>query len=500
MSYIIRQKIRGRIYLYEVTATWDPVKKNSVQKRVYLGAEDANTKEPLPKKSHTPRTAFDYGNYHLFRSVADQIGLSRCLKNTMDDDDWENILNLAIFKLTANFNFSHYEHWCDVNLVRQALGSPDISRLLEKIEQHRIPFIKEWVKLHPEKEAVYFDLTSISTYSHLVDYAEWGYNRDKEPLPQINLGVVYAEQSQYPITYSFYSGSISDVKTLTNIVNFAQELGLIRIVFILDCGFYSQQNIEEMKENGLKFIIRMRPDLKIYEELISKFKPSSMQAFGLKKCSYYHKKVNIKIGKTKVAAHIYHDNNRYQDELNSFLNKLSEMEDLILAKCMPTAAEVETFLKDNNFKQYFNVMENGTVLRNQKEVDSHIKTLGKFILIAEDPLPEGKVILECYRKRDCSEKGFHGFKNSIGTNRLRTHSNNTTLGTIFISFISLILYSHAIKVLKNSKLNLPAVISSLNTFRAFKYTNNKLSLGELSKKNKQIFELFKIPIPAAPCY
>jgi transposase len=500
MAYTVRQKIKGKVYLYQVTATWDPIKKNSIQKRTYLGVEGSKSKEPLPKKTYAPKTSLDYGNYYLFKEVANTIGLSNCLEKTMPDDDWEDILNLAIFKLTSSFNFNNYEHWCELNLVKRTLISPDISRVLEKIEQHRIPFIKEWVKLYPEKKAAYFDLTSVSTYSHQIDYAEWGYNRDKELLPQVNLGIVYAEESQYPITYSFYSGSISDVKTLTNILEFSRELGIEQVIFILDCGFYSQKNIEEMQEKGVKFIIRMRPDLKIYDKLLQQFKLSLTQTFGLNKSSYYYKKVSIKIGKAKVAAHVYHDNGRYQDELNSFLNSLSEIEDLILSQDIKSAKVLESFLIEQKFKQYFTVMSDGNYVRNEKEINAHIKTFGKFILISDDPIPESKSILENYRKRDCSEKGFCGFKNSIGTHRLRTQTNNTTLGSIFISFIALILYSHASKCLKKSKLYFPAVVSSLNTLRVFKYNGNKLTLGEISKKNKNIFELFKIQIPASPCY
>jgi len=499
MSYIIRQKIKGRIYLYEVTATWDPIRKNSVQKRRYLGAEDKKTKSAKPKKSYAPKTALDYGNYYLFRSVAEKIGLSKCLKIAMPKEDWEDILNLAIFKLTSSFNFNNYENWCELNLVKNTLSSSDISRVLEKIEQYKIPLIKEWSKLNPEKKVVYFDLTSVSTYSH-IDYAEWGYNRDKESLPQINLGIIYAEESQYPITYSFYSGSISDVKTLANILQSTLELGIKQVIFILDCGFYSQNNLEEMRAKGFKFIVRMRPDLKMYKNLISQFTLSSAQTFGLNKSSYYYKKVAIKIGCADVTAHIYHDNSRYQDELNSFLNKLTEIEDLVISKKLISTKAIESILTEYGCSQFFTLNKNKKLSRNEKEMNSHISTLGKFILLTENHLIESKNILENYRKRDCSEKGFAGFKNSIGTSRLRTQNNNTTLGSIFISFISLILYSFAIKSLKNSKLYLPHVISSLNTLRVFKLNDNKFILGEISKKNKTIFNLFNVKVPTDPCY
>ena len=39
MAYTVRQKIKGRIYLYEVSSYWDKEKKQPRQKRKYLGPE-----------------------------------------------------------------------------------------------------------------------------------------------------------------------------------------------------------------------------------------------------------------------------------------------------------------------------------------------------------------------------------------------------------------------------------------------------------------------------
>ena len=40
MAYTVRQKIKDRIYLYEVESYWDKEKKQSRQKRKYLGPEE----------------------------------------------------------------------------------------------------------------------------------------------------------------------------------------------------------------------------------------------------------------------------------------------------------------------------------------------------------------------------------------------------------------------------------------------------------------------------
>ncbi|GAI85050.1 unnamed protein product, partial [marine sediment metagenome] len=40
------------------------------------------------------------------------------------------------------------------------------------------------------------DITSFSSYAKNLDFLEWGYNRDREKLPQINFGVIYGEPSE----------------------------------------------------------------------------------------------------------------------------------------------------------------------------------------------------------------------------------------------------------------------------------------------------------------
>ena len=44
MAYIIKQKIKGRLYEYKVEAYWDKEKKQSRQKRTYIGPVEPKNK------------------------------------------------------------------------------------------------------------------------------------------------------------------------------------------------------------------------------------------------------------------------------------------------------------------------------------------------------------------------------------------------------------------------------------------------------------------------
>ena len=93
------------------------------------------------------------------------------------------------------------------------------------------------VKRRKSDEYIAYDVTSISSYSKQISELEWGYNRDKEKLPQINMGMYYGESSRFPLYYRIYPGSISDkthLKYMTENQSFT-ESGKIR--YVMDRGF-----------------------------------------------------------------------------------------------------------------------------------------------------------------------------------------------------------------------------------------------------------------------
>ena len=52
-------------------------------------------------------------------------------------------------------------------------------------------FQHEVINLKKLNKGVFYDISSISSYSKKIEGVEWGYNRDKERLAQINIGMLY---------------------------------------------------------------------------------------------------------------------------------------------------------------------------------------------------------------------------------------------------------------------------------------------------------------------
>lgn len=75
----------------------------------------------------------------------------------------------------------------------------DVAGLLDEITRSEIlTFLISWIKRFPREERMSLDITSISSYSRQIPEVTWGYNRDNEDLPQINLLMIVSQKSRLP--------------------------------------------------------------------------------------------------------------------------------------------------------------------------------------------------------------------------------------------------------------------------------------------------------------
>ena len=125
--------------------------------------------------------------------------------------------------------------------------------------------------------------------------------------------------------------------------------------------------------------------------------------------------------------------------------------------------------------------------------------MGRMILITNKIDLEKEEILSFYRKKDKLEKMFDVMKNEITSGRLRVRSRHSVEGRIFITFVSLILYSELHRIMKEKELynkyTIPEVFFELKKLRVVKMTNGKEYLTEVSKKQRTLFEKFEVPVP-----
>ncbi len=512
MSYIIEKSVNKNIYLYEVTSFWDSEKKQSRQKRKYLGKKDLATGQPVRvRNQHIPHCSRDYGHVYLLQKLAEEIKLTQLLKNVFPSD-YQRLLALAYFEISEAVPLYIFPYWAESTVLEgeQPLNPKALTAFTEKIgvmESERLEFSRHWVKQFKHSRALYFDITSVSSYSKLFAYVEKGYNRDKESLAQINLGVIYAEQSQMPLYYQVYPGSIPDVSTLKNLLNYLELFELIDIVFVMDRGFYSAANLGSMAQSQIKFLLPMPRTVNVFFTLLSKHMrqlSSLSSAFLFKDDVLFHVQVPAEINQVKLQAHLYFDRRSHREQTARLLKMILEAESVAKKTTFQTKQEARKYLSGlgKRISQFLQVTRKTgpiEICRKNRALSKRMATMGATIMLTNHQGLAQETIVELYRRKDYLEKIFDALKNELDGRRLRSSSKETVEGRLFIKFISLILYSAVGNKMRKHDLfkcySIREIMYELKKIRTVEMPNGKSFLTEVSKRQREIFNKFDVEIP-----
>ena len=510
MSYIVEQKIKGRIYLYKADSYWDKDKKQSRQKRTYIGPKDAK-KRPSIKQIHSKIIHKSYGNIFMLNWIINKIGLYDIVKESFPNH-YAELIALAFYEIIESSPLYLFPYWHEEHYLPNTnkMDSSAISKFCDEIgrNQHqRIEFQEQWIAHLQPVDALYYDITSISSYSTNIEFIEWGYNRDNENLAQLNMGVVFCNNKSLPIFYTLYPGSIVDVTTLKNCVTYLKSFGLNEFMFILDRGFFSTANISEMDKHqeNISFIQPLPFSLKKVKELIKTHKKELNDIgsnFTFNNELLSHVKSEIQFNEQSYSSHIFLNEKAELDQRQLFMKKLIDIENNIIKnRLFSSLKEARIFKEDNIIKAYQNFFKwsrsSGMLERNIITIKAKISKFGYFILSTNRDDLDKETILANYRNKDQVEKIFDLLKNEMDGDRLRVHSQFNADARLFINFLALIIQSEIIKIMRAEKLfkkyTMRELIAELKKIKLTKY-NDEVIISEISKKQRKIFEAFKIDL------
>ena len=340
---------------------------------------------------------------------------------------------------------------------------------------------------------------------------EWGYNRDNESLPQINLGIVYTEQTNFPLYYQIYPGSIPDVNTLKNILIYLEMLELKETVFVLDRGFYSASNLLKIKDSNIEFVIPLSRSVKIFSSLLSDNKrnlsnPTNLFIFKDEVLFHVRKTISINDELT-VEAHVFLNEQKRSEKACRFFKKIVELELSIKKEKFKRKNEAFQYLSDHlpGSSNFFHVtIENGIadIKRKPRNISDHASKLGAVIIITNCNSLSRESILALYRRKDYVERIFDVLKNELDGKRLRSNSREVIEGRLFVKFLSLILYSGIQNNMRSEgmykKYSIKEIIYELKKLKIINMSNNKSHLTETTKRQKSIYEKFSMEVPSCP--
>ena len=222
---VVKKRMGDKTYIYYATAVYRNEKGQPTADRVSIGRYDDETGMLIPnrnyyeiylKKPAPPMQGmWSSGTYAAFRGVCDHLGLTKILKSYFPEN-WELMLTAAQYMLSEGNVMYYLKDYTESHKtsVRENVDDARISRMFSELrKEDMLLFFREWMRVKKSGEYIAYDVTSFSSYGKGIPELEWGYNRDREKLPQINMGMYYGEKSGLPLYYRIYPGSISDKTT-----------------------------------------------------------------------------------------------------------------------------------------------------------------------------------------------------------------------------------------------------------------------------------------------
>ena len=493
-SLVYLKNPNGTTYVYENISYWDKETKTSKQKRKSIGHIDPTSGKIVPnrKKGDSARnrleseaaetqrcTVLTCGVTRLLDKAVSDIGLQKVLASVYPYD-WSRILTCAYYLVSEGGALCHVEKWKNTNAVpfTESLASQRISELLTRLTPTtQQEFFGKWVASNKQDEYYAMDITSVSSYSDFIEFVRWGYNRDGDDLPQINLLMVTGENSHMPLYYRIIPGSIKDVRTLRESLKNMAYIEAGQLHYVMDKGFYSESNIDAMYEAHKRFMIGIPFTAGFAVDLVEKYRDSIRSHNNycmVGNDDLYAVTELMDWGGHRFYAHVYYDSYKAAVDEKAFDHTLHCCyEELINGK---RNKEHKKY-----YDQFFFIKETpvrGIKVEFNEDAIAEYKRnhVGWFILAGNDIKDKVKA-LQVYRAKDAVEKCFDDLKNDLDMKRIRMHTKETMEGRIFIQFIALLITTRLKEVMNEAgwfkDYDLQEIIDEMKSMREVKVNGTR---------------------------
>ncbi len=518
-------KRSGITYVYESVSYWDREKKQPRSKRTLIGRLDPATGEivptdgrgkhraqkeadPVVRKGPVPVARTDrlfFGATYLLDQIGEVTGLTADLK-TCFPDTYKQIQSIAYYLVLEDQNpLFRFKKWAAIH--RHPYGKDIPSQRSTEIfqsvtEEAKMHFFRLQGKRRVEKEYWAYDSTSISSRSDTLRQVKYGKNKDDDHLPQINLALVFGEESRLPFYYRKLAGNVPDVKTIQELLRELDVLGYEKVKLVMDRGYYSAENINALFKKHLKFLCGTSSALSFAKEFI--------REIGSRKDHYEYYNSNLELyvftrtiawdyeqerpykgdvvkEERRMYLHLYFNPDKFSDDGKAFNRKLDTLKNELLSGHRVPEHEKE-------YKKYFEIKETPkrgiSLTVKQDAVDAAHARYGFFVLISNE-VKDPVTALSLYRMRDVVEKAFWNVKERLNLRRTMTSSESSLEGKLFVEFVALIYLSYIQKKMEEKGLfatyTLHELLDELDVIECFMEPGKAPIQGEVLKKQEQMY-------------
>ena len=445
----------------------------------------------IPESFPSYQSVRAIGASYAVSRILQSLGVDKILESVCGKSRAQNILTAAIYMVCRGNIFERVYDWCEgYTFDNNPLNSTTASMLFSSITfDERMQFFKAWIAVQLIDSLLAYDVTSFSTHATCINDAEWGYNRDKDNLPQINLSCYLGHESHLPMFYVTYPGSITDKTHLPYMMAYNEELGIIDVTFSMDRGFCKTDNIKYMHSSPSKtYIIGAELSHKASFTALKEVREDIVSMKNSISQGVYGRAIHSRFYGVTTTLHIYFDPNSAEGQRQT-LYRTIESEEHELSRL-----EAMTKKEFKHYNRHFDIdlKSDGSFSfsRNYFKIDEVAKNLGFFGIFTNTGANSENVLAD-YRRKDVIEKGFDELKNHIDMKRLRTHNDTTTEGKMFCAFIALIAVSKMSTLLtdfmKSKSMSKDGLISELEKIKIVTMSDGTRLMNPLTKTQRTIF-------------
>lgn len=531
---IYRRKAKtGVIYVeYEYSRVYNREKKYNTPQRKPIGKVDPSDlsrmfpnenyylffpEEEIPEVDDSGRSAcLRIGAYSVIRMIVDDYGLEGMLRPIIGKDTGL-FLDLAAYSIVCEDNAGQYypDYAFNHPLFTENMhvySDSKVSTFLQSLTRDQsIRFMNSWNAVHNHNDRIYisYDSTNKECDAGDIEIVEFTRNAKNNPDGDtvFNYAIGYDVDSREPLFYEDYPGSIVDVSQLRYMLMTVKGFGYQNVGFILDRGYFSEDNIRFMDSEGYPFVIMVKGQKDLVNKLILEVKGTfeDYRSCAIKEYGVYGITIKHKLYESDEKEryfHIFYSSTRNSSERSLLEQKLSRME-----KALKKAEYTNYTLTGEYLKYYDPIYSNdkdpvflGAVER-VNVTEAELRLCGYFSIITADEMTAREALLR-YKGRDGSEKLFRGDKSYLGNKTERVHSTESIEAKIFVEFVGLIIRNKMYTYLKDeleksdgnpNYLTVPGAIKELEKIEMVKRTDQVYRMSRaITKTQKKVLKAFNM--------
>ena len=443
---------------------------------LFLDAPENYTGQLKNDQRKKPTLILDFGDSYFLSQLIRNIKYDEVIE-AIGYKNSDTIYSMIMFYILTNYSCMHCNTWYEGNFAKilypnADLHSQRISEFLKFLgrEDVRQKFFRahiEWLKKNICNDpAIVIDSTGlpndIDIELPIVS------NHNGKISNEVRMVSAVQRDSGYPLIFRAIPGNINDVSTLSTTITTLGEYSVNTDFTLLDAGYVSDKNIDELYEANIDFVARLPEKLKnlhksIVESGSSDLKTSNNLIEFMGRFVYV-KEVECRVGTKQNTAY-------------AFL-------------CYDVAAA-----SDENDKTIANAKKLSKKKLKEKHSDFHkiFETSGIFIILSSLPFKREE-ILNVYYNRLIVEQYFDLGKGLSRLIPLRVHSEDRVLGHMMLCQIAATINLYVQKTLEQSYNNSVELYLGLRNQKCTVYST-RIITNEAQSSATILYDKFKIKYP-----